>query len=82
MIVQDLTPNVVHAERAFLGFYPELRPRHEMDHRSPPGAERAVAAHPAGDRFGFECEADGAAVTTSRVWLHDGSPLPLAIAHD
>lgn len=61
---------LVGIQRAFLRLDPELLPRHQMDHRPPLGTERAVAAHPAGERLGLERELDRAAVATALVWLH------------
>jgi len=42
----------------------------EMHHRSPLRAERAVTAHPMGERLGFKREVDRAAVATAFVWRH------------
>ena len=61
---------LVKIQRAFHRIDLELLSRHEMNHRSPLGTERAIAPHAFSERLGFKREADRAAVATAFVWLH------------
>jgi hypothetical protein len=61
---------LVQAKRAFLRLNMELRSRHDVQHGSPSGTERAIAAHPFGESLGLKREVDCAAMATAFVLLH------------
>jgi hypothetical protein len=70
IVLRLLLAKLIQTKRAFLRVDTEFFPRHRLDHGSPLGTERAVAAYTMCEWFRLERELDRAAVATAFVWLH------------